>query len=117
MLLHHFHLQYPLCLADQLNCVSSIKVDTSGCLQQCTGILVTSYDQKKIEDGLLIAVDQIIQYINLRDYDEVNFTPLQGSFSDPYPVDFHYLNVFNIGPKTNSDVKDKIKKLSADYWN
>ena len=27
------------------------------------------------------------------------------------------MNVFNIGPKTNSDVKDKIKKLSADYWN
>ena len=58
MLLHHFHLQYPLCLADQLNCVSSIKVDTSERLQQCSGIMITS----KTENRLLSVVNEMVQF-------------------------------------------------------
>ena len=39
-----------MCTAEQLQCVSSIKVDKSECLQQCSGLLVTSFDKNEIED-------------------------------------------------------------------
>ena len=44
----------PLCSPDQLECVKNILVDNSGCLKQCSGLLVTSYDQDR--------------FLNLADY-------------------------------------------------
>ena len=64
--------QSPLCTAEDLDCVSSIKVDNkdnSECLHQCSGILVTSYDQKKIDDRLSNAVSGIIEYMSKNFYD------------------------------------------------
>ena len=42
--------QTPLCTEEHFDCVSSTKVDDSDCLQQCSGLIVTSYDQQDIED-------------------------------------------------------------------
>ena len=44
----------PLCSSDQFECVKNIQVDNSGCFKQCSGLLVTSYDQDK--------------FLNLADY-------------------------------------------------
>ena len=54
----------PLCLAEKLECVSNIMIDKSDCLQQCSGLLVTSYDQQDIENGVLNLVD----YLNSKVY-------------------------------------------------
>ena len=40
----------PYCTAEHLNCVSSIKFDHSDCLQQCSGILVTSFYQDRLSN-------------------------------------------------------------------
>ena len=42
----------PLCTANQLDCVSKTKVDTSSCWKPCSGFFVTSFTkigQKKVE--------------------------------------------------------------------
>ena len=44
----------PLCSPEQLKCVKNIHVDNSGCFKQCSGLLVTSYDQDR--------------FLNLADY-------------------------------------------------
>ena len=54
----------PLCIAEKLECVSNIMIDKSDCLQQCSGLLVTSYDQQDIENGVLNLVD----YLNSKVY-------------------------------------------------
>ena len=35
---------------EHLYCVSGIKIDNSDCLQQCSGIIVTSYDELDIDN-------------------------------------------------------------------
>ena len=44
----NLYIQMPLCSPDQLECVKNILVDNSGCLKQCSGLLVTSYDQDRL---------------------------------------------------------------------
>jgi len=89
----------PLCTAEDLDCVSSIdNKDNSECLQQCSGILVTSYSQEKINDRLSNTVNGMIEYMSKKYYD---FSLLAEQFK---------------GFETKSDIKDKIIKLSADYW-
>ena len=43
-----------------VDCVSSIKIDNSECSQQCSGILVTSFDEQEIEDRPLNLVNTLV---------------------------------------------------------
>ena len=53
-------LQFSLCTtAEHLDCVSSIQVDISECLQQCSGVMVTS----KTENSLLSVVSEMVEYL------------------------------------------------------
>ena len=58
-----------MCVKEDLDCVSSIKVDTSECLQQCSGIMVTS----KTENRLSSVVSGIVEYFrkNNRGFEEI----------------------------------------------
>ena len=61
--------QTPWCSTkENLDCVSSIKVNTSDCLQQCSGILVTSYEQQEIED----TVSKLAKYMIAKSWDFKN---------------------------------------------
>ena len=61
--------QTPWCSTkENLDCVSSIKVKTSDCLQQCSGILVTSYEQQEIED----TVSKLAKYMIAKSWDFKN---------------------------------------------
>ena len=48
-----------MCVKEDLDCVSSIKVDTPECLQQCSGIMVTS----KTENRLSSVVSGIVEFL------------------------------------------------------
>lgn len=51
-----------------LDCISSIKVDNSECLQQCSGTLITSYNQEEYEDvSLKKAMDELVKYMSEKD--------------------------------------------------
>ena len=68
--------QTPLCTEEHLDCVSSIKVENSNCLQQCSGIIVTSYDQQDIEDKFI----KLVEYMSKGSYDFRNIgKEFQGS--------------------------------------
>lgn len=58
--------QTPLCNHQDLDCVSSIKTDISECSQQCSGILVTSFDQHEIEDRLDARFKELSAYMSRR---------------------------------------------------
>ena len=56
-------------------CVSNIKVENSSCLKQCSGVIVTSYEQNNIVDpfidiyGKLSKLsDYLLDYIKRNDY-------------------------------------------------
>ena len=55
-----FILQVPLCTIENLDCVSSLKVDKSDCLQKCSGMIVTSYDQHRLSN----AVDEMVKFLS-----------------------------------------------------
>ena len=107
----NLNFQIPLCTADQLNCVSSIKVDTSECLQQCSGIMITS----KTENRLLSVVSEMVQFLrkNNRKFKKIA-KKFPGSCTKLVILQ---LLQFNSGLKTKSNVKEQITKLSAKYWN
>ena len=68
--------QTALCTEEHLDCVSNIKVDNSDCLQQCSGIVVTSYDQQDIEDKFI----KLVEYMSRGSYDFRNIgKEFQGS--------------------------------------
>ena len=46
--IHQNSFQTPLCTASNLECLSNVKVDNQNCLQKCSGLMVTSYDQQEI---------------------------------------------------------------------
>ena len=50
-----------------MNCISSIKAIDTGtdCLQQCSGVLVTSYDKEEIEDRPLNLINKLIEKLNM----------------------------------------------------
>ena len=56
-----------MCMADNLNCVSQIKVNDSACLQICSGLLVTSYNQEEIEDRLSNVIDTLTMDVLLEE--------------------------------------------------
>ena len=62
----------PLCTASNLQCISSIKVDTSNCLQQCSGLMVTSYDQQEIINRQDIKILKIAKELSSILYNELN---------------------------------------------
>ena len=39
-----------MCTPKQMICVEKIEIDDSRCMHQCSGLLVTSYDQEDIEN-------------------------------------------------------------------
>lgn len=47
-----------------VDCVSSIKIDNSECLQQCSGILVTSFEEQEIEDRPLNLVNTLVDKLS-----------------------------------------------------
>ena len=50
---------------EHLYCVSGIKIDNSDCLQQCSGIIVTSYDQEdEQEDKSDIRFKKLVEYMS-----------------------------------------------------
>ena len=53
-------MQTPLCTAKNLECVSRIKVKKLACFQQCSGILITSYDQEDVEDRPINVVNSLV---------------------------------------------------------
>ena len=50
-----------MCTAKHFDCISSIKVDYSKCLQQCSGTLITSYNQEEYEDETM---DNLVKYMS-----------------------------------------------------
>ena len=58
------NIQTSLCSAKDLDCISSIKVDSSDCHHQCSGILVTSYEQNEIESF----ADKMIEFMMKDNY-------------------------------------------------
>ena len=52
-----------MCTEESYDCVSSINIDNFVCLPQCSGLIVTSYDQHEIEDRLSNVVNKMLQHI------------------------------------------------------
>ena len=70
--------QSPLCTAEDLDCVSRIKddkEDNSECLQQCSGMLVTSYADNQLTN----VVQEMIQYLTRKKDFENMAKEVQGS--------------------------------------
>ena len=60
--------QTPWCSTkENLDCVSSIKVNTSDCLQQCSGILVTSLNEDRLSNMMSKMVEMLS--INSKSFD------------------------------------------------
>lgn len=59
-----------MCSSKHLDCVSSIKIEKSECLEQCSGTLVTSYEEQEIEDRPLnlvnTLVDKLSKYMSVK---------------------------------------------------
>ena len=112
-------LKHPLCTAKKLDCVSSIRMDNSECFQQCSGILITSFDQIEIMDRLsneLAKLERLVNYLreSIPYYLENIKNEFQGSY---FTYTFFPLILDNhLGFNQKSDIKDKIKKLSQEYW-
>ena len=64
----HFILQTPLCTEHHLDCISSIKIDKSDCFQQCSGMLVTSYEQMEIENKMSRFANEMIEFMMEENY-------------------------------------------------
>ena len=97
----------PLCSPEQLKCVKNIHVDNSGCFKQCSGLLVTSYDQDR--------------FFNLADYmsSKISFRNMIKEYKGFCQYLFQYivsLSSFLIVGLQHSDIKVKIDKLSTKYW-
>ena len=91
-----------MCIAENLDCVSSIKIDNFDCLQQCSGILVPSYDEEDIEEGIKNEMVKLVKYLIRKD-DWWLYHDMQVEFKG-------LLN-------SKYEVEDKINKLTSDYWN
>ena len=54
-------LQAPMCSSEQMDCINSITVDTSGCLKPCSGLIVTSFtktqEDRKMDNWLTVLQD------------------------------------------------------------
>ena len=74
-------LQNPLCTSENLDCISNIKVDNSDCVPKCSGILVTSYEQRDAEEKLTNVEKRMIEYMSNKVlYLEKMANEFQGSY-------------------------------------
>ena len=73
-----------------MDCVSRIKVDSSDCLQQCSGLLVTSYDQQEIEYDLDFRFSKLAEYFSRKDFGQHRnmANEFKGSFFKMYNETF-----------------------------
>ena len=85
--------QSPLCTAEDLDCVSRIKddkEDNSECLQQCSGMLVTSYADNQFSN----VVQEMIEYMSRKNSDFENMAKeFQGSFITFFVLFIHYFSL------------------------
>ena len=64
-----YDLQTSLCTEEHIDCVSGIKIDNSDCLQQCSGIFVTGYDQQdEQEDKSDIRFKKLVEFMDKTSY-------------------------------------------------
>ena len=61
------YFQIPICTAEELDCASKVKINDAECLQQCSGILVTSYDQDELEERSNIGFKNLAEYLSQKD--------------------------------------------------
>ena len=113
-----YDLQTSLCTEEHIDCVSGIKIDNSDCLQQCSGIFVTGYDQQdEQEDKSDIRFKKLVEFMDKTSYtfrDSDMAKVFQGFNLNPL-INKNIL--FNVGLEKKSVVLDKIAKLSEKYWN
>ena len=57
---------FPLCTFKEMECIKNIDIDEYKCLQEFSGLLVTSYDQNEIEDSVLSLI--LSRITELTDY-------------------------------------------------
>ena len=56
----------PLCTPDQMGCIREIttNINTSNCLPQCSGLLVTSYRSEQIQNPITVAMNSLISKLS-----------------------------------------------------
>ena len=70
----------PLCTTKDIECVRSTKLDDSECLQQCSGLFVTSYDQLEIEERSDVRFRKLIEYLSGKSYISLSFDDMAEFF-------------------------------------
>ena len=71
-----FYLQTQLCTRKDLDCLSSINVESLDCLPQCSGILVTSYTNQNIEDRF----KKLVEYLRGKSNDYIDTEDISEKF-------------------------------------
>ena len=66
---------FPLCTFKEMECIKNIDIDEYKCLQECSGLLVTSYDQNEIENSVLSLI--LSRITELTDYMKEKVYPLE----------------------------------------
>ena len=57
-----------MCTLENLDCLLRIPIDNSSCFQQCSGTIVTNYDQEGISDSLKPQFLKILDFIKRSAY-------------------------------------------------
>ena len=72
----------PLCTPDQMGCIREIttNINTSDCLHQCSGLLVTSYRSEQIQNPITLAMNALIS--KLTDYLSISVYTLENMASE-----------------------------------
>ena len=61
----HYLLQEPICSADMFECMKSIKVNASGCLHPCSGLILSSFTKSVESKNLESLISrEVIAYRN-----------------------------------------------------
>ena len=92
-LMNNGMLQTPLCSPEHLDCITSIKYNSSDCLQKCSGMQVTSYDKQDIEDRGNVGFMKLVEY--LRDRDGGTFYDISSVFKGSQHDDINYNFIFS----------------------
>ena len=80
--------QEPLCTASNIECISSIEVDNVNCLPQCSGLMVTSYDQQELLDRHDIRIMMIAKEVSSKLYNATK------GFNQKYYVNWPLTNLY-----------------------
>ena len=83
--------QLPLCTPVQMKCISEIiaNIETSDCLPQCSGLLVTSYRSEQIQNPITTAMNSLIS--KLTDYLSIKVWSLENMASEFKSIHSHSL--------------------------